>query len=286
MKKIIIILGVVGASLSAILVRFSDSPSTVLVFYRMFFAVVLLLPSLLKSGIKEYRVIKKTDLGLCAVSGFFLGLHFSFYFESLKFTSIASSVVLVDTEVFFVVIGGLLFLREKMSKTGILCIFITFIGSMVVALGDVSGGALKGDILALMGSVCVAVYTLIGRKMRKSMSTTAYSWIVYLIAAVVVFIASYATGNRVIPISFRNLVIGLGLTVFCTLLGHSVFSWGLKYEKAAFVSTAKLLEPVFASIIGIVIFREIPPVTSIFGGIMIILGIVFLCKEEDKNVEK
>lgn len=277
MKKLIIILGVVGASLSAILVRYSDAPSTVLVFYRMFFAVVLLLPALLKGGIKEYKNTGFKNIFLCIISGLFLGLHFSFYFESLKHTSISSSVVLVDTEVFFVALGGMLFLKERLSKIGWLCIALTFAGSVVVALGDMSGGGLYGDMLALAGAVCVGIYTLIGRKMRKVMSTTPYSWIVYLVAAVVVLTASFASKNYIIPVSGKNLLIGLGLTVFCTLLGHSIFSWGLKYEKAAFVSTAKLLEPVFASIIGIFVFSELPTVTTIIGGVLIIIGIVILC---------
>lgn len=280
MKKLIIILGVVGASLSAILVRFSDAPSMVLVFYRMFFAALLLLPAFVKKGLPECASLQKKDILLCAVSGFFLGLHFSFYFESLKHTSIASSVVLVDTEVFFVAIGGLLFLKEKISKIGWLCIFVTFMGSVIVSLGDMSSGAVYGDILALLGAVCVGIYTMIGRIMRKTMSTTAYTWIVYAVAATVVLIGSTVAGDFVVPVSMKNLFIGLGLTLFCTLLGHSIFSWGLKYEKAAFVSTVKLLEPIFASIIGLFLFKEIPPQTSILGGIMIILGIIFICREE------
>lgn len=283
MKKLIIILGVVGASLSAILVRFSDAPSMVLVFYRMFWAVLMLFPTMVKGGLSEYKTLKKTDLLLCVVSGLFLGLHFSFYFESLKYTSIASSVVLVDTEVFFVAVGSLCFLRERINKIGYICILITFAGSIIVAAGDMSSGAVYGDILALLGAVCVAIYTMIGRKMRRSMSTTAYTWIVYLSAAVVVLVGTLITGDYIIPVTVKNLIVALGLTVFCTLLGHSIFSWGLKYEKAAFVSTAKLLEPVFASILGLIIFREIPSQTSVLGGLMIIAGIVIMCREESKE---
>lgn len=280
MKKIIIMLGVLGASLSAILVRFSDAPSMVLVFYRMLFAVLLLLPALLRGGLSEYKNIDKKNLLLCALSGIFLGLHFSFYFESLKHTSIASSVVLVDTEVFFVAVGGFFFLKEKLSKKSWACIVVTFIGSVIISIGDLATGELYGDMLALLGAICVCVYTLIGRKMRENMSTTAYTWIVYLIAGIVVLIGSAITGANVVTISAKNILIALGLTVFCTLLGHSIFSWGLKYEKAAFVSTSKLLEPVFASILGVIVFNEIPSLTSILGGIMIIIGIVFMCREE------
>ncbi len=63
------------------------------------------------------------------------------------------------------------------------------------------------------------------------------------------------------------------MAVFCTLPGHSVFSWGLKYESAAFISAAKLLEPVFAGILGALLFREIPKTQVIVGGCVVILGV-------------
>ena len=88
--------------------------------------------------------------------------------------------------------------------------------------------------------------------------------------------ASFLTGNPVLPVSLRNLAVAMGLAVLCTLLGHSIFSWGLKYESASFISVVKLLEPVFASLLGILLFREMPAVTSVAGGILIIGGIV-LC---------
>lgn len=276
MKKIIIILGVLGTAFSAILVRYSDAPSTVLVFYRMLFSVLLLSPAALLFHKREFTGIGLREIGLCVGSGIFLGMHFFCYFQSLQYTGIASSVVLVDTEVFFVALGGVLFLRERLSALGWMSILITFAGSVVVVLGDMGGGRMTGNILALCGAVCSAVYTLIGRSCRRRMSTTVYTWIVYFSAGMVVLPASFLTGNPVLPVSLRNLAVAMGLAVLCTLLGHSIFSWGLKYESASFISVVKLLEPVFASLLGILLFREMPAVTSVAGGILIIGGIV-LC---------
>ena len=276
MKKIIIILGVLGTAFSAILVRYSDAPSTVLVFYRMLFSVLLLSPAALLFHKREFTGIGLREIGLCVGSGIFLWMHFFCYFQSLQYTGIASSVVLVDTEVFFVALGGALFLRERLSALGWLSILITFAGSVVVVLGDMGGGRMTGNILALCGAVCSAVYTLIGRSYRRRMSTTVYTWIVYFSAGMVVLPASFLTGNPVLPVSLRNLAVAMGLAVLCTLLGHSIFSWGLKYESASFISVVKLLEPVFASLLGILLFREMPAVTSVAGGILIIGGIV-LC---------
>lgn len=275
MKKLIIILGVLGASFSAILVRYSDAPSTVLVFYRMLFAVLLLLPGM-AAGRQELKKLRRKDILLCMASGIFLGMHFTCYFLSLQYTGITSSVVLVDTEVFFVALGGVLFLKERLSPLAWLSIFITFAGSVVVALGDMQGSGLLGDILALGGAVCSAVYTLIGRKCREHMTTTSYTWIVYFFAGVVTLFASLLQTPADLNCGAKNLLVALGLTLLSTLLGHSIYSWGLKYEKASFISTVKLLEPIFATILGIIAFREMPGMTSVVGGLVIIVGIV-LC---------
>lgn len=285
MKKLIIILGVLGASFSAVLVRYSDAPSTVLVLYRMLWCVVMLSPMIALRHREELKQTQLKQILLCVVSGIFLGMHFTCYFQSLRYTSIASSVVLVDTEVFFVALGGVIFLKEKLAPANWLGIIITFAGSVLVAMGDSGDGRLLGDMIALAGAMCSAVYTLIGRKVRESMSTTIYTWIVYFFAGLVALTASLCGGYEVVHIGMKNLLVAFGLALMCTLLGHSIFSWGLKYEKASFVSTAKLLEPIFASVLGILLFREIPSVTSVAGGAVVITGII-LCVRSGNDKKK
>ena len=277
-KKLVIILGVFFAALSAIFVRFSNCESTVLALMRMFFASIMLCPFAVTKQREEFRKLDKKKFLLCVLSGLFLGLHFACYFESVKLTSISSAVLLVDTEVFFTTVGGILFLREKQNGIGWLGICMTFFGSIVIAMNDLSSGNIKGDIFALLGAIFVAVYTMIGRKMRSYISTTCYTYIVYSSAAVLLFIVclgTYFTGERsVFSIGIIDVLCALGLTIFSTLLGHSIFSWGLKYEKASFVSMVKLLEPLFASVMGIIIFVEIPSIFTLIGGCIVVLGIL------------
>ncbi len=282
----IILLGVLGTSLSAILVRYSTASAAVLVFYRMLFAVILLLPQLVVRHRQEVRKLGHRQLGMCLVSGIFLGAHFVCYFLSLQYTSISSSVVLVDTEIFFVALGSILFLREGMNRLGWISVVLTFIGSIIVSAGDFGSGNLKGDMLALGGAVCSAVYTMIGSRCREQISTTVYTWFVYLAAAAVAGLACLF-GNNSLLCSGRDLLVALGLTVFCTLLGHSIYSWGLKYEKASFISTVKLLEPVFASLLGLLLLKEIPSASSVAGGIIIIIGIALCIRaNQQKNTKK
>ena len=238
MKKLIIILGVIGVSLSAPLVRISTAPAMILAFYRVAMASVILLPYVLVRNREEMKGMTKKDWILAVISGVCLGLHFSLYFESLRYTSIASSVVFVDTEVFFVALIMLMVFKEKIPPLGWAGIMATFLGSVIIALSDSGsgGGALKGDMIALSGAVVVAVYTIIGKVLRQRISTTTYTLLVYIAASVTVLLLLLVTGVPLTGYQPVDYWAALGMAVFCTLLGHSVFSWGLKYESAAFIS--------------------------------------------------
>ena len=253
MKKLIILLGVLGVSCSAILVRLSQAPSMVLVFYRMLFASVILLPWSIMAYRSERKTLSRKTLLLSLLSGVFLGFHFTCYFSALRYTSIASAVVLVDTEVFFVALAAPLLLDKRVSRRGWIGILLTFLGSVLIAAADANSGngAGIGSALALLGAFCMAVYTLIGAKVRRTCSTTVYTTLVYTAGTVTVGLLLLLSGTPVIGYAPRDYAAALGLSLFCTLLGHSVFSWGLKYESPAYVSTVKLLEPVFATLLGL-----------------------------------
>lgn len=275
MKKLIILLGVLGGSFSAICVRLSNAPSMVLVFYRVAMAALLLCPYVFWKARGELKLLSRKEWLLCALSGLFLGLHFALYFESLKYTGISSSVVLVNTEVFFVAFALLFLFREKISVMGWVGILATFAGSIVIAMADAGGGSnvLLGDGMAFLGAAAMAVYTLLGKVCRKRISTTVYTFIVYTAAAATVLIMLCIGGTPVFGYEPVNYLTALGMAVFSTLLGHSIFSWGLKYESASYISTVKLMEPVFASVLGLLIFGEIPDLIVVIGGCIVILGV-------------
>ena len=275
MKRLIVLLGVAGTSLSAVLVRWSTAPSMVLVLYRMLFASLLLAPAVFLRNREELKQLERRDLLLCLASGVFLGFHFAAYFSALRYTAIASAVLLVDLEVFFVALCTVLLFRQKLPGAAWIAIVLTFGGSVLVAFADTGIGSdpLRGNITALAGAFCMAVYTMIGAVCRKRVSTSVYTFLVYTCAALTVLVASLVSGVPLTGHGTVNYLTALGMTVFCTLLGHSVFSWGLKYLPAAFISTVKRMEPVFASVWGLLLFGEVPGWMVVIGGAVIIFGI-------------
>ena len=273
--KLIVTLGVLGMSFSAILVRYSAAPSMVLVFYRLFFAALIMTVPGIRGLVREWPDITAKDLFCCLVSGFFLALHFNAYFTAVKLTSIAAAVVLVDAEVFFVSFAMLFFFREKLKKQALFGILITFAGSVIIALGDAGGGggSLAGDLWALSGALFMGIYTVMGKICRRHMSTGSYTMLVYWVTTLTALAFLRGQGLPVIGYSLTDIGCAFGMTILCTLLGHSVFSWGLKYISPAFISTVKLLEPVFASLLAILLFTEIPAATAVIGGMVVIGGI-------------
>ena len=284
---IMIVIGVLGISLSSIFVKYSAAPSAVTAAYRLLWTVLLMTPVTL--GNREIRrelfQVSPRTLLLSCLSGLFLAIHFTLWFESLHHTSVASSTTIVCTEVIWVSLGYALFLKGRLSFKEILAIGVTLSGSILIAFADsTSGGAhLYGDILSLLAAIAVAVYVLLGREVRKTTSTTVYTYIVYSACGMVLLLICLLQGNSLLGYGPSAPVVGLLLAIFSTILGHSIFSWCLKFFSPSFVSASKLCEPVAAAILAGFLFGEIPPILQILGGFLILGGVLYYSGLEQKD---
>lgn len=284
--KTIVLMGVFFTSFSSILIRISEAPSLIIATYRLGFTVLLIAPFFFTRHLDEMRTMSKRTFFLCLLSGVFLALHFAAWVSSIKYTTITSSTVLVNTQPVFVVIGSYLIYREKSSLWSVVSILVAILGSVFISLGDSSLGSnvLYGDFLAIIGAVTVAAYMLIGRYARKNLSVTAYTFIVYATCTLTLLAMDIATKTPLTGYSMKELAIFLTLAVVCTLLGHSIFNWGLGHVKSTYISTAILGEPVLATIYAIVLLKEVPTLPRLMGGLIVIGGIYsFIMAEAAEN---
>ena len=283
---IMIVVGVLGISLSSIFVKFSQAPSAVTAAWRLLWTVLMLTPVVLgKAGVRRELIgAPKKLVWLSVFSGLFLAIHFVLWFESLQHTSVASSTTIVCTEVIWVCLGFCLFLKGRISGKAMLAIGVTLLGSVLIALSDSGSGAgLYGDILALLAAVAVAVYTLIGRVVREKLSTTVYTYMVYAACAAVLVATCLVQGHHLFAYGWSAVIVGGLLAVFSTILGHSIFSWCLKYFSPSFVSASKLCEPVVAAIMAGFLFGELPGWLQILGGALILGGVLWYSRLESKG---
>ena len=283
---IMIVVGVLGISLSSIFVKYSAAPSAVTAAFRLLWTVLFLTPVVLgKSGVRRELVQIPRKLALLScLSGLFLAIHFVLWFESLSHTSVASSTTIVCTEVIWVCLGFCLVLGGKLSGRAVAAIAVTLAGSAMIAYADSgSGSQLYGDILALLAAIAVAVYTLIGRVVRSRVSTTVYTYLVYTSCAAVLVLTCLVQGYGLFSYGPSPILVGALLAVFSTILGHSIFSWCLKYFSPSFVSASKLCEPAAAAVLAAFLFGEIPTALQLLGGALILGGVCWYSRIEGKQ---
>ena len=283
---IMIIVGILGISLSSIFVIFSQAPAAVTAAWRLLWTVLFLTPVVAGKQPVRRELLQTPGklVWLSILSGLFLAIHFVLWFESLQHTSVASSTTIVCTEVIWVCLGFCLFLKGKVSWKAIAAISVTLLGSVLIALSDSGrGGQLYGDILALLAAIAVAVYTLIGRVVREKLSTTVYTYMVYTACALVLVVTCFAQGYSLFAYGWSAVVVGALLAVFSTILGHSIFSWCLKYFSPAFVSASNLCEPVVAAVLAGFLFGELPGWLQITGGVLILGGVLWYSRIEAKQ---
>ena len=283
---IMIVIGVIGISLSSIFVKYSTAPSAVTAAFRLLWTVLFLTPVVIgKADVrKELAALPRKLVFLSCLSGLFLAIHFVLWFESLRHTSVASSTTIVCTEVIWVCLGFCFFLKGKLSGKAIAAIAVTLAGSGLIAYADSgSGSQFYGDMLALLAAIAVAVYTLIGRVVRSRVSTTVYTYMVYAACTAVLVSTCGVQGQQLFGYGPSPIIVGALLAIFSTILGHSIFSWCLKYFSPSFVSASKLCEPVAAAVMAAFLFGEIPAVLQIAGGALILGGVCWYSRIERKG---
>ncbi|MBR5126772.1 MAG: DMT family transporter [Oscillospiraceae bacterium] len=283
---IMILIGILGISMSSILIRYSTAPSAVTASWRLIWTVLLLTPAVFggRENRKELFGLQKKALLMSVVSGIFLAIHFWFWFESLTFTTVASATTIVSTEVIWVSLGFFLFLKGKLSRKAMAAIGVAFVGTVCIAFADSGTGGthLKGDFLALLAAVAVAVYMLLGRVVRSQVSNTVYTYVVYFACAAGLLMMSVVQQQGLFAYGWNGILIGLALAVFSTILGHSVFSWCLKFFSPSFVSACKLCEPVVSATMAAFLFREIPGPVQLLGCLLILGSVLYYSRLEEK----
>jgi drug/metabolite transporter (DMT)-like permease len=279
---------VLAASFSSIFIRFAqyEASSLVISAYRLAIAALLLSPILLFRYRGEVRALSRKESRLSLLAGLFLAIHIVTWITSLEFTSVASSVVLVQTAPLMVAALSPLLLGEKISRYLFGGLLIAMLGSLIVGISDTCGAesclqldellqgtAIRGDLLALAGAAAGAGYIIVGRRVRQSVSLVPYSGIAYGAAAIALVAASLFQGAPLFGFEPKTYLWLLLLAIFPQLVAHTSYNWALGYVAAAVVSLVLLAEPVASGILALIILDEIPTTLRLVGGVLILIGI-------------
>lgn len=278
-------IGLIAISFASIFIKLCDAPSLVIAAYRLTIASIFYI------GFTRIRyghilsVYSKSQLKIVIVSGIFLTIHFATWITSLKFTSVASSVVLVQSAPIFVAVGSFIFLREKPTKLMLLGILIALFGSIIISTHDFSldKNSLIGNLLAIGGAIGAAGYLLAGRKLRAEIDIFRYVTVVYSVAAILLMIIAFLSKASFVGYSSKTYLLFLAIALIPQVIGHTTVNWALKYFTATAVAVIILGEPIGASILALVILGETLSSVKILGGLIILTGVIIAILAEPRR---
>lgn len=278
-----LVFGILSVSTGAVFARLADAPPLATAAYRLTIASLILAPFAFIYRRHEIARLDRKDLLYTFIAGAFLAVHFGTWISSLSYTSVASSVVLVNTIPIWVGLAALL-TGEKLSKLTWAALGISVVGVFLVGYGDFSidPQALWGDCLALIGSIGVSGYVIFGRKIRQKLSLLAYVSLCYGTAAILLSIANLLSGGSMSGFSAHTWLMFLGIAVVPQLLGHSCYNWALGYFSAEFIAVMLLGEPIGCSIMAYFMFDEFPTPIMFAGFAFLMLAIVIAALGESK----
>lgn len=233
--------------------------------------------------------VRLTELLLFAVIGLSLFVTGSAYFASMQKTSIATAVVLMYTAPVIVMVFSVLFLGEKLTK-----LKTVSVACMLVGCGLVSGiiGGLKfhplGILLGFLSGISYAAYNIVTKvtvsKGSKPMSASLYSFLVMALIAVPI-----ADPVEIVTLCAQKsaflipMALGTGICTF--VVPYVLYTLALKDLDAGSASALSIVEPMAATVFGMIFFKEMLTVPSAIGIILILFSVVALsCAEgKDKN---
>ncbi|GAA4712267.1 DMT family transporter [Brevibacillus fulvus] len=289
---LVLVIGVVALSTSAIFVKLASAPPAIIATYRLAFSALLTLPFVLiqRNTLKELLHLTGKQMLAIVLAGGFLAVHFLLWFESLRFTSVASSTVLVTLQPLFAFIGGFFLFRERISALPLAGCLLALLGSFVIGWGDfqIGGIALWGDVLALLGAATVTGYWLIGQYIRQSLSLPAYTFVVYTVTALLLFLYDLCLGIPLTGYRSADWLWFFSLAFIPTLLGHSLLNWVIKWLNTTTISMSILGEPVGTAILAYLILGENITIAQSIGGAVMLLGIFLFIRYQkplDKGVQ-
>jgi len=285
----ILCIGIISISFAAIFIRFCDDvPAIMIATYRLGIASCVLLMFSAVRG-TSFRIPAR-DLLLSLAGGVFLGLHFMLWITSLKYTSVASSVVLVTTNPVFVGLFSYFILKERQHGEIVAGTVLCLIGSVVIAAGDsgihalvlLDSRALTGDILALTGAVMASAYLLTGSRVRERLDVLTYITIVYTTGALFLAAASLLTGASFTGYRSSSYLYMVLLAVVPQLVGHTSINWALRHLRAGMIAISILGEAIGATILAYLFFGETVSAFQVLGMALIFAAIIIASRRGRK----
>ena len=200
------------------------------------------------------------------------------YFSAITMMPLSTAAILLYTSPIWIMLMSVLFFREKLNRNKLIALALAFAGCVFVS--GISGGGLTvtGLLLGLGSGIGYGLYSILGTIALRKYSPYTVTTYTFLIAAAgswfvcspTDLISRFAAGNPV-EIALFSCLTGL-VTAVIPFLAYTL---GLRTVEASKAGILATIEPMVATLVGMIVFSE--PLTLLSGlGIVLILTAVIL----------
>jgi len=248
--------------------QFQEAGVWEILLLRSFFFLIALIIFLSTTYKRDtFKIIGKSGFP-AVLGGFFLSLSFVAYTFAITSTTVANVVFIISTQTVFLALFGYFFLKEKISLISFVSILLAMSGISIMVGDSISSGSLFGNIVALAIPINFSILVMIIRKYPKLDMVPAifYSGIFACFYGLLL--------SDTINFTSNDILMGFLLGVPQLAFGFICITIGSKTTKAVTVGILMLSETLCAPIWVWLFLNEIPPLSVLIGGSIIILAVI------------
>ncbi len=275
--KYIVIFAIFLGSTSGTLGKLITADSMAIGFFRLSFSLpFFLIPVLLRKR-EELKAVSTKDLLWSVGSGVFLFCHFFCWFTAVKNTTVASAIILADLHPLVVMGITVIVLKKKVPLQAAIGVIVSLLGGAIVIGFDYSfsGNHLVGDIFALGAAFAMGIYFSIGGVLRKRISGDIYIMLLFFSCWCCFAIGMVATSTPIVGYPLSDYLWLIVMTALCQLGAHAVFNWSMGFVSSLYLSAWGISEIVAAALLAMLILGEVPSLSKIIGGMVVITGLLY-----------
>lgn len=287
LTRLILFFGVIMVTTSSFIIRYADQDSYALAFVRVLITSIyslLLALIIFKSRDKSKKTEKMSlrDAGLIFMAGASLASHFAWWFSSLDYIPISTSLSLTNTAPVWLALISFSLLKTKMNYRQIVAIILVILGTIILFMEGIGfdfsviliEDTSIGLVLALSSAIGFAIYLLVAKLLLAKYGLWRYFGLVNLSSAITLIFWLFVQNKIYILQNIELWLWGALLALFPGILGHAVYNWSMSKLHQIDVAIATLGEPVLGTVMAWIIFAEVLSPLQSVGLSFLLLAII------------
>ncbi len=267
-------IGILALSLSAMFVRWANAPGPITAFYRVSLSLVILFPVFLQRAKRE-KADYPTHLVFPLLAGVFTACDLGLWTTSLEYTTASNATLLGNTSPLWVALGAWLLFHEKLTRRFWGGLVLALMGAFLIMGTDfvLHPRFGIGDVMAIATGLFYGSYFLATQRSREKYSPLTHLWLTGFSASLALLIINIFLGNPFLGYSKQSWIIFIATAIVSQLIGYLSLAYALGHLPARIVSPTMILQPVLTTILAVPLLGEIPGVWQALGGVIALLGI-------------